>query len=211
MKDRWSEGYKGRVPVPNFLKLTQMKAKPHESDYFLFHPRFLQKNHTLSTLGWVAHHFTWKQKLDFAASLNVFSTERLSVFVSPGAKQSSSSLLDCFFQINIFPKDLNPKQQPRLKSNTTQTFRSIVSQLLQVLGMVQSVVVYSIAKMFTWTLCLYTASYTYKHCESMEISAVLFQEILLWRIWIVEMTIKTSKHQRCVQVKSIFCATRWIS
>lgn len=80
---------------------------------------------------------------------NSFSGTRVSVFVPPGAKQSSRSLLDCFFQINIFPKDLNPKQQPRLKSNTTQKFRSSVLRLLQflqVLGMVQSMTVYSIAK-----------------------------------------------------------------
>lgn len=77
----------------------------------------------------------------------LFDSQRLNL---AGPKQSTSSLLDCFFQINIFPKDLNPKQQPRLKSNS--------AQFLQVLGTVQSELVYSIAKMFILTLCLYMAS-----------------------------------------------------
>lgn len=46
--------------------------------------------------------------------------------------------------------------------------------------MVKSVVVYSIAKMFTWTLCLYMAAYTYKPCESMEnIYTALLEDIAL--------------------------------
>lgn len=106
-------------------------------------------------------------------------------------KFSAFFFLLFFFQINIFPKDLNPKQQPRFKSNTSQKFRSSVIQHLQVLGMVQSVVVYSIAKIFAQTLCLYMASYTYKHCETMETCTVPFKGILFWSVWIVEMAIKT--------------------
>lgn len=139
------------------------------------------------------------------------------MFVPPGAKQSSSSLLDCFFQINIFPKDLNPKQQPRLESNTTQKFRSrsSVIQLLQVLGMVQSMVVYSIAKMFTQSLCLYTASYTCKHRESVETSTALFRRYCFGGFGFHSTTrnnLKTSQHRRCMRVKVVvFCHKRLIS
>lgn len=125
--------------------------------FFSFHPHLWKKRegkktHCPPTRGQLtASHKRGGKKIRFHSLLKcvfpLFDSQRLNL---AGPKQSTSSLLDCFFQINIFPKDLNPKQQPRLKSNTTQ--------FLQVLGTVQSELVYSIAKMFTRTLCLYTAS-----------------------------------------------------
>lgn len=123
----------------------------------------------------------------------LFDSQRLNL---QGPKQSSSSLLDCFFQINIFPKDLNPKQQPRLKSNTTQ--------LLQVLGMVQSEVVYSIAKMFTPTLCLYMASTHINVAKAWKYLQLPIEEILFWRVWIVETTGIASQLHIFEQVRIIF-------
>lgn len=162
------------------FKLMQIKAKPHESVlvFLFFHPPVCKRTIHCPPLS--EHHTASHERKKCAKVKNllplrnVLFAKRVSLFVPPKAKQSSSSLPDCFFQINIFPKDLNPKQQPQLKSNTTQKFRSSVIQLLQVLGMVQSMTVYSIAKMFTQPLYLYTASYVCKHSESMETSTALF-------------------------------------
>lgn len=113
-----------------------------------------------------------------------------------------------FFQINIFPKDLNLKHQPQLKSNTTQTFRSSVfTQCVCVSSccrckarQVQSVVVYSIAKMFTQPLCLYAASYADKHSESVETSTVFFLE--------ADIAGKTELHQTCRKSNTCSFATK---
>lgn len=55
MKDGWYGGEKGGVPVPYFLKLIQIKAKPHESDYFFLSSRLLQRIIHCPNLG-EAHH-----------------------------------------------------------------------------------------------------------------------------------------------------------
>lgn len=135
-----------------------------------------------------------KGKIQFCCLLKcVFYKTDFRCLYPQGPNKAAVLCSTVFFfpQINIFPKDLNPKQQPRFKSNTSQKFRSRVIQHLQVLGMVQSVVVYSIAKIFAQTLCLYMASYTSKHCETMETCTVPFKGILFWSVWIVEMAIKT--------------------
>lgn len=157
--DRWAEREvkrwepeKGSVAVHRWLQPTQIK----ENHYFF--PHLWEKKKM--GVGHIVHlhvdssplHIKGEEKkIRFHSLLKcvfpLFDSQRLNL---AGPKQSTSSLLDCFFQINIFPKDLNPKQQPRLKSNT--------AQFLQVLGTVQSELVYSIAKMFILTLCLYMAS-----------------------------------------------------
>lgn len=155
--DRWAEREvkrwepeKGSVAVRRWLQPTQIKE-----NHFFF-PHLWKKNggwtHCPPTCGQLtAAHERGGKKIRFHSLLKcvfpLFDSQRLNL---AGPKQSTSSLLDCFFQINIFPKDLNPKQQPRLKSNS--------AQFLQVLGTVQSKLVYSIAKMFILTLCLCMAS-----------------------------------------------------
>lgn len=156
MKDGWKEA-EDRVPDSYSFKLIQIKAKPHESVFSFIHALRKRIIHCPPPCGQLTASLK-REKLNFTAFWSVFYRKRLSEFVPPWAKQSSGSLPDCFSQINIFPKDLYPKQQPRLKSNTTQTFGSSIVQRLQVLGTLQSVVVYSIAKIFSLTLCLYVSS-----------------------------------------------------
>lgn len=70
--------------------------------------------------------------------------------------------------------------------------------------MVQSEVVYSIAKMFTPTLCLYTASTHINVAKAWKYLQLPIEEILFWRVWIVETTGIASQLHICEQVRIIF-------
>lgn len=110
----------GRGPGSLSLTLSKVHTNWNEKQNLIkgrvlfFHPAFLQKSVMASTLERAAQRHMKAQSNHGQTLLppEMCFVQRDSVFVPPGAKQSSSSLLDCFFQINIFPKDLNPKQQP---------------------------------------------------------------------------------------------------
>lgn len=57
MKDGWKEA-EDRLPHSYSVQLIQIKAKPHDSVFFFFHPCSAQKNNTLSTYVWAAHRFS---------------------------------------------------------------------------------------------------------------------------------------------------------